>query len=180
MVPPGLPAYPGPGWEPDSPPGSGVVARAHALLKTLWQHGEGTRKTEQTNGRWITYVARMLQGKKGVVAYRLKPEPVRMSTMPVPARPKPKPIKPKPKPPPEPEPKPKPKSPVALRTLRRGSSGDDVKAVQRRLNELGHNVGAVDGKFGPATERGVRSFQSAERITVDGIVGPQTYGKLFG
>jgi len=47
-------------------------------------------------------------------------------------------------------------------TLRRGSIGDAVKALQVALIALGYDVGKntqADGKFGPATEAGVKAFQ---------------------
>lgn len=62
--------------------------------------------------------------------------------------------------------------------LRRGSRGSAVRALQNLLQSKGQNPGTVDGIFGPNTERAVRSFQSAENIQVDGIVGPQTKSKL--
>jgi len=72
-IPPGLPPFPG-GWEFDAPPPQVVQNRAWQLLPQLWKTGQGTRKTEQTAGRWITYRAEnMKAGKKGVVAYRPKP-----------------------------------------------------------------------------------------------------------
>lgn len=51
--------------------------------------------------------------------------------------------------------------------------GDDVKHVQRALNI------ATDGIFGPDTERAVQNFQRQQRLQVDGIVGPQTWNRLF-
>ena len=39
--------------------------------------------------------------------------------------------------------------------------GADVLAVQKRLHELGFEPGALDGVYGPATERAVRAFQAA-------------------
>lgn len=72
-VPAGLPAFPA-GWQPDQPPPPAVVSRASALLPVLWAKGAGATKTEQTAGRWITYQAQAMgAGKKGVVAFRVKP-----------------------------------------------------------------------------------------------------------
>jgi hypothetical protein len=63
--------------------------------------------------------------------------------------------------------------------LRRGSRGVNVTYLQRRLNQLGINVGRADGIFGPMTQRGVRTAQSRFRIAVDGIAGPVTIGRLW-
>lgn len=38
----------------------------------------------------------------------------------------------------------------------------------------------MDGVFGPATEEAVRQFQGRHGLAVDGVVGPQTWAKLFG
>jgi hypothetical protein len=42
----------------------------------------------------------------------------------------------------------------------------------------GFDTGGVDGVFGPHTEAGVRALQQATGITVDGIVGPQTWQQI--
>jgi peptidoglycan hydrolase-like protein with peptidoglycan-binding domain/GH24 family phage-related lysozyme (muramidase) len=55
--------------------------------------------------------------------------------------------------------------------------GDDVRAVQRALLRSGYPV-AVDGIFGPGTERAVRQFQASRGLVADGVVGPQTRAKL--
>jgi peptidoglycan hydrolase-like protein with peptidoglycan-binding domain len=55
----------------------------------------------------------------------------------------------------------------ATRTLSQGSSGSDVRALQRYLDEAGYDPSA-DGQFGPATRRSVMSFESAEQRTVNG------------
>jgi cell wall-associated NlpC family hydrolase len=47
------------------------------------------------------------------------------------------------------------------RTLREGSSGSDVKRLQRYLDRAGYDTSA-DGMFGPATARSVRSFEADE------------------
>jgi len=53
-----------------------------------------------------------------------------------------------------------------------GSTGDDVKALQRILNVI------VDGEFGPITDHAVKTFQMHTHIPVDGIVGPITWATL--
>jgi N-acetyl-anhydromuramyl-L-alanine amidase AmpD len=58
--------------------------------------------------------------------------------------------------------------------LERGSVGEDVREWQRRLVEYGYGWVAVDGDYGPETERVTRAFQVARGIVADGIAGPQT------
>jgi peptidoglycan hydrolase-like protein with peptidoglycan-binding domain len=67
--------------------------------------------------------------------------------------------------------KPKPKAPAKLRS---GSEGAQVKALQRRLHELGYQVQAADGQFGPETHHSVVAFQKVNRLGRDGVVGPIT------
>lgn len=57
-------------------------------------------------------------------------------------------------------------------TLKRGSKGEGVKILQKKLNLI------VDGIFGPITEEAVEDFQRANNLTVDGVVGPKTWDKL--
>jgi cell wall-associated NlpC family hydrolase len=47
------------------------------------------------------------------------------------------------------------------RTLRQGSTGSDVKRLQRYLDRVGYDTSA-DGIFGPATARSVKSFEIDE------------------
>lgn len=64
-------------------------------------------------------------------------------------------------------------------TIRYGSSGDEVKKLQESLNSQGYKLD-VDGQFGSATQSAVRDYQSKNGLTVDGIVGDNTWGKLTG
>ena len=74
-----------------------------------------------------------------------------------------------------------PAAPVELPegvTLRAGSEGDDVRAVQQALSQLGYAVGEVDGIYGPRTQAAVAAFQEASGLTADGIVGAETLQAL--
>ena len=44
-------------------------------------------------------------------------------------------------------------------SLRRGSFGDGVKAMQQRLHDLGFDPGPVDGQFGTGTEQALWAFE---------------------
>ena len=67
---------------------------------------------------------------------------------------------------------------VGAAVLRQGSSGGEVKEVQRRLKMWGYYSGAVDGIFGSATKKAVIYFQQKNGLTADGIVGKATYRAL--
>jgi peptidoglycan hydrolase-like protein with peptidoglycan-binding domain len=56
----------------------------------------------------------------------------------------------------------------ATRTLRMGTSGSDVRALQGYLDDAGFET-VADGEFGPATRRSVMSFESAEGAPADGV-----------
>ena len=62
-----------------------------------------------------------------------------------------------------------------------------VARVQGLLVACGHDIGSsgphadgIDGVFGPETASAVRVMQSQAHITVDGVVGPQTWPVLLG
>lgn len=57
-------------------------------------------------------------------------------------------------------------------------NGTDVSQLQTLLNEKGFTAGKVDGTFGSDTERAVKAFQKAAKITVDGKVGSETVKAL--
>jgi hypothetical protein len=61
--------------------------------------------------------------------------------------------------------------------LKMGSTGERVRAVQVLLRRAGFPV-IVDGDFGPTTDRAVRSFQKANKLKSDGVVGPATIEQL--
>ncbi|MGI9533664.1 MAG: peptidoglycan-binding protein [Thermodesulfobacteriota bacterium] len=63
--------------------------------------------------------------------------------------------------------------------LHRGSKGEDVRKIQKKLDRAGFSPGEIDGVFGRATELAVINFQRSEGLLVDGIVGPETVKALF-
>lgn len=65
------------------------------------------------------------------------------------------------------------------RTLRLADplmTGDDVAYVQKWIGPA--RAGAADGKFGSQTQAGVRWYQSMRGLTVDGVVGAQTWRSM--
>lgn len=152
VVPSGLPAFPGGGWEPDDPPPPAVVSRAAALLGPLWRGGQGTFKVEQTDARWIAYQAALMGTKRGVVAWRLRSAgaaPLASSAS--------------------------SSSALGLPTLRLGSRGKDVVVLQNRLG-----ISPADGIFGRATQTIVVAYQASHGLKADGIVGRETWASLLG
>ncbi|MBD2580174.1 peptidoglycan-binding domain-containing protein [Oscillatoria sp. FACHB-1406] len=57
-----------------------------------------------------------------------------------------------------------------------GSRGSKVSSVQKKLFQLGYNIGptGVDGTYGFVTTQAVKSFQSKNGLRIDGIAGPRT------
>jgi peptidoglycan hydrolase-like protein with peptidoglycan-binding domain len=62
---------------------------------------------------------------------------------------------------------------VARRSITPDSTAHGL--VRRTLTDK-----QIDGIFGPATKAAVEQFQGESKITVDGIIGPVTWGKLGG
>ena len=60
-----------------------------------------------------------------------------------------------------------------MSVMKKGSRGDDVKALQEALNQMGYGLSA-DGIYGDGTEAAVRHLQKSFGYTVDGMVGPGT------
>ena len=63
--------------------------------------------------------------------------------------------------------------------LSSGSSGDQVKALQSRLQQLGFYSGALDGDYGKGTRAAVKLFQAQHGLDDDGIAGQKTLEKLY-
>jgi len=63
-------------------------------------------------------------------------------------------------------------------TLRKGASGTDVADLQTRLTALGFPCGEIDGEFGAKTQAAVEMFQEAHGLTVDGVVGVETWALI--
>lgn len=168
VVPPGVPRFPSSSWEHDDPPPADVVARARALLSTLWARGSGAWRIERTGGRWIAYRAEIVRsGKKGVVVYRIKqasarPRATAPSSLPSARTSTPSPTQP------------------GMVTLRYGDGlrpAAPMRAVSIVQEELG--VRPADGRFGPKTREAVKAYQRANGLDPDGIVGPKTWAKLL-
>lgn len=64
------------------------------------------------------------------------------------------------------------------RTLSQGSKGSEVKDLQKRLAQVGYQVGAVDGVYGKSTAAAVTRFQKNRGIKADGIAGEKTIKEL--
>lgn len=63
-------------------------------------------------------------------------------------------------------------------TLRMGDKNPSVKLLQEVLSLKGYVI-VPDGEFGPLTQGMVKNFQQVHGLTVDGVVGPKTWAKLF-
>ena len=62
--------------------------------------------------------------------------------------------------------------------LRNGSERIEVELLQWTLDHYGLET-AVDGIFGPQTEKNVRQYQADKGLKVDGVVGTNTWAALY-
>lgn len=53
-----------------------------------------------------------------------------------------------------------------------------VRAVQRKLTELNYDPGPADGVYGPKTRYGIRQYQRANDMTVDGLISDKLLQEL--
>lgn len=63
---------------------------------------------------------------------------------------------------------------MELRMLKRGMSGNDVRAAMLLMKDKGyypHTIPASDKLFGPKMEAGVRKMQAEHKLGVDGLIG---------
>ena len=89
-----------------------------------------------------------------------------------------------PQPPTPPPPPPTPLPPYPGTPLRVGSRGEDVRTMQRFLNNIARVYPIIpgnlneDGVFGPLTEASVRAFQTFFGLNSDGVIGPNTWARI--
>lgn len=71
---------------------------------------------------------------------------------------------------------------MEMRNLKKGCSGEDVRALQLLLAGNGYDLGTAgaDGIFGTKTDTAVRAYQTAKKLTSDGIAGKNTMSALLG
>ncbi|MER5752839.1 GH25 family lysozyme [Streptomyces sp. NPDC002088] len=67
---------------------------------------------------------------------------------------------------------------TAWPTVQKDTTGQTVKTIQYLLNAHGAAL-TVDGSFGTGTYNAVVSFQSANGLDADGVVGPLTWAELI-
>lgn len=66
-------------------------------------------------------------------------------------------------------------------TVRKGAKGNITKLIQEKLLSLGYKLPkwGADGSFGGETVDAVKLFQEAKGLSVDGVVGQNTWRKLL-
>lgn len=64
------------------------------------------------------------------------------------------------------------------KTIKFGDYGVHVVYLQQRLTAKGYGVGEIDGKFGNKTLEAVKAFQAENNLSVDGVVGINTWNTL--
>ena len=66
-------------------------------------------------------------------------------------------------------------------TVRKGAKGNITKLIQEKLLSLGYKLPkwGADGSFGGETVDAVKLFQEAKGLSIDGVVGQNTWRKLL-
>ena len=67
----------------------------------------------------------------------------------------------------------------AHRTMRRGDSGEDVEALQRKLGELGCFSGKVSGEYDSATVVAISRYQTARGMAATGLATPALVERIM-
>ena len=70
-------------------------------------------------------------------------------------------------------------TPETARTLKKGSTGADVKKLQQALIDLGYLDDTADGTYGAKTQDAVMLFQAVNGLDADGLAGAKTQALLF-
>ena len=70
-------------------------------------------------------------------------------------------------------------TPETARTLKKGSTGADVKKLQQALIDLGYLDDTADGTYGAKTQDAVTLFQAVNGLDADGLAGAKTQALLF-
>ncbi len=68
---------------------------------------------------------------------------------------------------------------VPTRTLKKNSTGEDVKKLQQALIDLGYLADVADGTFGANTQEAVTRFQAVNGLSADGLAGTKTQELLY-
>ena len=58
------------------------------------------------------------------------------------------------------------------------ANAEQVRRVQRKLNDVGYLAGSVDGVLGPQTESALREFQRARSLDATGHIDANTLAAL--
>jgi len=58
------------------------------------------------------------------------------------------------------------------------ASSEDIRTVQKSLNDKGYDAGPADGVLGLRTRAAIRQYQASEKLTVNGRLDVETAGKL--
>lgn len=74
---------------------------------------------------------------------------------------------------------PEPSAPSTYSLIAKGAKGEDVKALQQRLKDLGYLTGTVDGDYGSKTAEAVMLYEQTAGLSVDGVADEIMQASLF-
>jgi peptidoglycan hydrolase-like protein with peptidoglycan-binding domain len=66
-------------------------------------------------------------------------------------------------------------SPILLNP---GTASDDVKVLQRQLQDLGYYAGPIDGQYGLGTQQSIRTFQQSQNLPTTGVLDQNTWDQM--